>query len=212
MTQWATAASDLKTRADRATGRRDEMSRRILETKTGIARLEAEDEVLRLVSELFRQMVDREVASGVRSIEHLLTEALHAVFNDQDLRVRADVDVQRGKVSVDLVTVQTRSDGMVIEGMSRDGFGGAVTTIQSILLRIVVLLRRGLKPILLLDETLPALNGNYVDNMGKFLRVLCKRIGIDVLLVTFNPDLVTAADTAYRIVERDGAAHFEAIA
>lgn len=204
--------SELRSRADRLAGRRDAALARLEKTRQDIHRLSNEAEALALVSELFRQMIDKEVTLGVQAIERLLSEALRAVFDDQDLRVRADIEIQRGKVSVDLVTIQTRTDGTVIEGLSRDGFGGAVTTVQSILLRIIVLLKRGLQPVLLLDETLPALDGNYVSNMGRFLRVLCERVGIDILLVTFNSALVSSADKAYQITTTDGSARFKEIA
>ncbi|MBV6342951.1 hypothetical protein HWQ67_15320 [Candidatus Magnetobacterium casensis] len=158
---------------------------------------------------LLRGLIDREVTLSVQAIERLQTEGLQAVFPDQHLAVKSVVDVQRGKVSVDLVTVQTRGDGVVIEGGGNDSFGGAVTTLQSVLLRILIILRRGLRPVLILDETLPALDGNYVVNVGKFLRLISKQLGIDILLVTHNPVLVEAADRAYRIVRRDGVARFE---
>ena len=82
---------------------------------------------------------------------------------------------------------------------------------QSILLRIIIILRRGLRPVLLLDESLPAFDGNYVSNMGHFLSVLCQRLGMDILLVTHNPALVESADKGYRIIRKNGEARFEEI-
>jgi len=78
-----------------------------------------------------------------------------------------------------------------------------------VLLRIIIILRRGLYPFIGLDESLPAFDDNYVANMGQFLSVLCSRLGMDILLVTHNPELVGTADRAYRIIKKDGAAKFE---
>jgi hypothetical protein len=180
-------------------------------TKEDIVRLEAEGQLLDLVTELFRHLIDQEVTLGVQAVEKLETEGLQTVFDDQDLRVRADVEVQRGKVSVDLVTVQKDADGSEVEGLSNDAFGGAVSTVQSVLLRLIILVRRGLRPLLLLDESLPAFDSNYVINMGRFLSVLCARLGVDILLVTHNPALVEAADRAYRIGRRGGVVRFERV-
>ena len=138
----------------------------------------------------------------------LLTEGLQAVFPDQNLSVVPKVELQRGKVAVDLTTTQVHG-GTTIEGGCNDAFGGAVTTIQSVLLRIFVLLKRGLRPVLLMDETLPAFDGNYVHNIGAFLSLVSKRLGVDILLVTHNPALVEAGDRVYRISRKDGAASFE---
>lgn len=203
------SVSPLRAKAEQARGQRDGVAAQLRKAQEDIKRLENEVTLTDLAGELLRKIIDQEVTLGVKAVERLQTEGLQAVFPDQNLQVKAVIDVQRGKVSVDLVTVQARSDGTVIEGESVDSFGGAVATLQSVLLRVIIVLRRGLRPLLVLDETLPALDGNYVNNVGTFLKLLCQRLKIDVLLVTHNPALVEAADHAYRIVRKDGVARFE---
>lgn len=192
-------------------GRRDAAAARLSKVRADVVRLEAEEEVSDLAGGVLRTLIDDEVTLSVKAVEDLLTDGLRAVFEDQDLSVRADVDVQRGKVSVDLVTVQRQSDGTVTEGLSREAFGGAVTTVQSVLLRTIVIVRRGMRPVMFLDESLPAFDANYVGNMGAFLRSLCAKLGMDILLVSHNPAMVEAADRAYRIVKTDGRATFRRV-
>lgn len=204
-----TTVNQLRSRLDRIMGQRDAISSQIESTNQSIVKLESEGEILDKVTELFRHLIDQEVTVGVQAVERLQTEGLQAVFDDQDIRVSANVDTSRGKVVVDLITHQTDDSGMEIEGSSGESFGGSVSTVQSILLRLIIILRRGLHPILLLDESLPAFDSVYITNMGRFLSALCNRLGVDILLVSHNPELVTAADRAYRIVKKDGAAKFE---
>jgi len=180
-------------------------------TRKQVRDLEGEEELLDAVCALFRLLIDQEVTEGVAAVEQLQTEGLQAVFTDQDLSVKARIDESRGKVTVDLVTSQKTASGAVIEGLATNGFGGSVVTVQSVLLRVIIMLRRGLRPLLLLDETLPAFDPNYIANMGNFLSALCARLGIDILMVTHNPALVDAADHAYRIVRKDGASWFEKV-
>jgi hypothetical protein len=198
------ATAELRSKIDRATGLRDGLRSRAETARTAITRLEAEESLLSLVQVFLQKFIDQEVTVGVQAVEKLLTEGLQTVFNDQDLKVKSVVDVQRGKVSVDLITVQTHKDGHEIEGSSGDSFGGAVATMESILLRAIIILRRGLRPLMLLDETLPAINHDYLVSTGRFLSVLCKRLGMDILLVTHNPALEEAANRAYRLVRRNG--------
>jgi len=198
----------LRSRLDRVLGVRDGVATRLQSTETEIARLEKEEQLLDMVSNLFRTLIDTEVTEGVKAVEQLLTEGLQAVFDDQDLSVRSEVSIKKGKVSVDFITVQRHPDGSVTEGLSREAFGGAVTTVQSVLLRIMVVLRRGMRPLLLLDESLPAFDPNYVHNMGRFIQLLCKRLQVDLLLVTHNPALVEASNVGYEIQKRGGAAQF----
>jgi hypothetical protein len=201
----------LQTMAHRAVGRRDSLEGRIRETEDTISGLESDEEILALVCELFRNLIDAEVNSGVKAVESLLTEGLSAVFSDQEIAVRSEVGVSRGKVSVRLITSQRQPDGSLTEGVVNKSFGGAVSTVQSILLRLTVVLRRGLRPLLLLDESLPAFDTNYVDAMGRFLRTLCERMDADILLVTHNTALVDAAHRAYKIRRTKSGARFDLV-
>ena len=112
---------------------------------------------------------------------------------------------------MDLVTVQKQADGTVTEGSCMDAYGGSIATVESVLLRIVVLNRRGLRPLLLLDESLSAVAEHYVPRVGKFLALLSERMGLDVLAVSHNPSLVEAATNAYRISKKDGKASFRKV-
>lgn len=203
------AAADIRSTLERLKGHRDAALQAVQNTRREIKRLEADIEILDHVGALFRGLIDQEVTTAVKTVERLLTEGLQTVFSDQDLSVRAEVGVSRGKVVVDLVTVQKQADGTVTEGLAPDVFGGAVTTVESALLRIVVMFRRGLRPLLLLDETFPAFDINYVTAMGRFMTLLCQKMGIDALLVSHNPALVETANKAYIISKKRGAARFD---
>lgn len=184
------------------------MSARLEEAKAEVADLEAELEIAEKVSAVFRSLIDQEITEGVKAVERLLTEGLQAVFDNQDLRVRAEIEVKRGKVSVDLITMQVLADGTVVEGSAVSSFGGSLVTVQSVLLRLIVMLRRNIRPFMLLDEALPAFDPVYVENMGKFLSSLCRKMDVDILMVTHNPALFDSADRAYRIQNDKGIATF----
>ena len=162
--------SAVRSTLDQAVGRRSALEDRIAATKVEIAALDNEQALCDLVCELFRQLIDAEVGEGVKAVESLLTEGLSAVFNDQEISVRSEISVKSGKVNVDLITQQVQDDGTITEGATNDAFGGAVTTVQSILLRLTVVLRRGLRPLLLLDETLPARSSPHE---GKLVLLAC---------------------------------------
>jgi hypothetical protein len=200
--------SNTKTQLDKVVALRDNLDTRIVDLLKEIQELEGVILILDQTSELFRQLIDKEIVDGVKAVESLLSEGLSAVFDDQELSISSDVSVSRGKVSVDLITTHKKEDGLEISGSTNESFGGAVATVQSVLMRVIVMLRRGLRPVLLLDESLPAFDDNYVVNMGNFLSLICKRLGMDILLVTHNPSLVECSDHAYRISKVNGKAVF----
>jgi ABC-type microcin C transport system duplicated ATPase subunit YejF len=195
----------------RILGRRDAVEDGLKAARLSAHALTERVDLLDLVSALIRSLIDAEITEGVKAIETLQTEGVRAVFDDQEIRVRAEVEVLRGKVNVSLVTVQTKENGDVIEGVSLEGFGGAVSTVQSVLLRLALIFRRGLRPVLFLDESLPAFDERYVLNMASFLKTLCARMDVDILLVTHNPVLVEAADRAYKIRREHGHSSFHRI-
>lgn len=194
-----------------AQGRREEIRRSLSDARLSVTRIEGETQLLDHVAALLHVLIDGEITEGVKSIEALQSEGVRAVFSDQDIQVRAEVEVSRGKVNVSLITTQRKENGDIIEGLSLDGFGGAVSTVQSILLRLAIIFRRGLRPVLFLDETLPAFDDRYVHSMAAFLKTLCKRMGVDILLVTHNQTLVDAGDRAYRIKRDKGFCTFQRI-
>lgn len=211
MEQVEAAIGALRSNFLRAQVRRGDAIKRLDSIDNTIKSLSLEEEISDMSSELIRKLIDSEVTEGVQAVEELLTEGLKSVFTDQDLSVRSVVDVQYGKVSVEFVTVQKHPDGTVTEALSTDAYGGAVTTVQSVLLRVLVSLRRGLRPVLFLDETLPAFDSVYVYNMGLFLRSICERLGYDMLLISHNPAMVDAAHQSYTVHNVGGKASFKII-
>lgn len=61
----------------------------------------------------------------------------------------------------------------------------------------------------LLDEALPAFDAGYIVNVGEFLKVLCDRLGVDLLMITHNIPLWESIDNAYRAVRHPKGAKFE---
>lgn len=198
-------------RYDRIVGQRQSAQRDVSLIKDQIAALDARITDGEMVVSLFRSLMDAEISDTITQIDKLLTEALAAVFPDQRLSVKSEVQIVRNKVGINMLTQSAYDDGSIVEGQAGDSFGGAVNTVQSLLLRIFVILKRGLRPVLVMDETLPAIEGDYIVQMASFLSILSQRFGFDILLITHNPSLVDSADHAYRIQNKNGYATYKKI-
>lgn len=185
--------------ANKALGLRSAIDRQIEENDQKLKEIRSEDELLELVASLIKKLIDVEVTDGVKAVERLQTEGLAEIFHDQNMAVRAEVEETRGRVSVTLLTQRQLDNGALVVGEADQSFGGSILTMQSILMRITVIFRRGLRPLLLLDETLAAVAQKYVDRAAKFLSSLCKNLGIDILLITHDDALVSAADRSYQV-------------
>lgn len=186
------------------------MESRLSTLEAEILSLQDEESLFERVVSLFQELVNAEIDEALTSMESLLTQGMQAVFDDMDLSVSSDVGVERGKVAVNLRTKQS-TGAFEVEGATTDSFGQSVATVQSILLRVLVIMRRNLRPFLVLDEALPAFDPNYVGNMGEFLSSLCSKLGLDILMVTHNPVLVESADQAYLAQKKVSAVEFQPI-
>jgi hypothetical protein len=171
-----------------------------------IASLEAETSMLELqimktteAKAILDKIAEEEVKQGVSAYVSLLEEGLKAIFPEQDVGLSAEVTKVRGKVSVKLKTTFKGQDGIEVEGEGLDAFGGAVATIQSLLLRISLILKRGLRPFLILDETFPAVDSSRSEILVSFLKVLCERLGMDILCITHDSTIAEGADIGYKI-------------
>jgi DNA repair exonuclease SbcCD ATPase subunit len=164
-----------------------------------IALLESDLDVKQQAQGVLDLLAEKEVEEGVKTYISLLDEGLKAIFPEQDISQVAEITKIRGKVSVRLKTVVKGKDGIEVEGEGLDTFGGAVSTVQSLLLRVSLLLKRGLRPVLVLDETFPAVDENRVELLVDFLKALCSRLDMDILCVSHNTSLAESADRSYKV-------------
>lgn len=203
--------SSLKTSLDQAVGFREALKAQESDLAEEIVRLERDEHLLVLCSQFLRALADDEVNDGVEAVTKLQTEGLQEIFFDKNLSVEAEVTESRGKVSVDLFTVDKKPDGSVVRDHPLNSFGGSVATVESVLLRLIVILRRDLRPLLVFDETLFPIARSYVERMALFLTAMCQKIpgGMDVLAISHDPLLVDGAQKAYTIeAKKDGSVSF----
>jgi hypothetical protein len=162
-----------------------------------VDRLRREDLVLERVGALFRHLLQTSATAYADGVSGMVTEGLRAIFHDQELDFKVLLEERHGKIHA---VFRTHNLGQDVEGGALDSFGGGVAAVQSLLLRILVLLKSGQAPYLFLDESLVALSEEYVPACGAFLSRLCKDLGVHVLLVTHNKAFLEEADLAYQAV------------
>lgn len=195
----------LSRRATQLVTLRDRLNRDLAEKETEVQQLGVEIEKLTMVSELFRKLMDLMVDKQVRAVESVVTEGLRSIFHDLDLSFEADVGPKYNKIAVEFFLRHgTKEDPLSHRGKPLDSFGGGPSSVASLVLRILTVLRLKRFPILFLDEALAAVSVDYVDQTGLFLTSLAQRMKIDILLVTHQQGFVEHADRAYRCSESIG--------
>lgn len=198
--------NDLVSRFYRLKTLKESSEKRIEGLENELAFLELDKDKKTEAGVILDSLAQDEVERGVSAYISLLEEGLKAIFPEQEVGLKAEIKRVRGKVAVNLKTTFKGEDGLEIEGDGMDAFGGAVTTIQSLLLRISLILKRNLRPMLILDETFPAVDGDRVEILVEFLKILCSRLDMDILCITHDPTIAENCDIGYKITPtKDGA-------
>ena len=203
--------SDLKERFIKIKSLMDTEEARNKALKNEIAFLESDLDVKQQESSLLDLLAEKEVENGVNSYVLLLEEGLKTIFPEKEIGQVAEITKLRGKIAVKLKTTVKGEDGILVEGEGLDTFGGAVTTVQSLLLRVCLILKRDLRPFLLLDETFPAIDDARTTLFVQFLKVLCQRLDMDILCITHKQAIAEQADLAYKITATKNGSKFDLI-
>ena len=158
---------------------------------TELTGLKKDVELLTKTSTVLKHLLDTMVKDEISRMAGLITYGLKAVFDDQDLTFIPKIVKKNEKLHIEL---KTSNQG--IEG-AFGSFGGSVAVIESILLRILCLLKKKLARLMLLDETLAPISKEYIPNTSKLLNELSKKLNMDILLVTQERDFQDYVDHVY---------------
>ena len=198
----------LSDRAIRLTTLRDQVQKDLDTKQAEVVSLTERIDLLVKVGELFRTLMDLLVVKQVRAVEEIVTEGLQSIFFDLNLSFESDIVPRYNKVAVDFFVRQGKKDDpLSFRGRPLESFGGGPSSVASLVLRVITVLRLKLFPMLILDEALGAVSDEYTDPTALFLRTLAQKMGVDILLVTHKQAFLDHANTAYRcseIVSEDG--------
>jgi DNA repair ATPase RecN len=173
-----------------------------------ITALQAEITVLGHCAGGFDALLAAMSAESLTSVERLLTYGLQTAFPAQGLACRLEASTKRGQQAIDVRLVHATTGG-VVDAPVLDAFGGGPASVISFLLRLLVVRRAKLAPVLLLDEAFAFVSAEYIGGVARLLRELADKLGLTIVLVTHQPAFLDVAHVAYRIGKgADGSATF----
>lgn len=197
LSDWRQRTRALNETAVRLQAVRDRLAEDLAARRQEVERLTIRIDKLGKVGELLRALMDKLVLDQVRTIEGVVTEGLRAIFPDLDMAFEAEVGTKYNKIAIDFF-IRQGVDEAAVRGSPLESFGGGPTSVSSLILRLLALLRLKRFPLLLLDETLAAVSDEYIDDAGAFLRKLAASTGIDILLVTHKASFLDHAQNAFQ--------------
>lgn len=187
--------ADIKANGDRLLRHMERLENNLINTKTKLESVRQNSQDITKCVSLFQSWITTVVDQNVNSISELVTSGLSNVIDDQNLQFKINQEAKNNK---SVFTIQMINNG--IESDPIEGTGGGIASLISTIIRFSLTAKFGLSKLILLDETLSSLSNAYVPAAAAFLRELCKEFGIDILMVTHNPDFINESDTSYEAI------------
>lgn len=158
--------------------------------------LEKKEILLIKTEKALKHLIDKLVKEDLSKLDTLVTYGLNVVFPDKDLSFKSSVLERGSKIKIDLQTIY---EGEVVDPDSTS----SVTVIESLLLRIICIIKLKKARLLLLDETFDAVDFEYIENVGTLMEHLSKKLKLDALLVTHNFGLFDKTENYFRFTSKN---------
>lgn len=176
------------------------------EVQSEIAELSSAINELERVTILFNSLGEEKQIKAQETIEGIVTMGLQMIFQDETLSFHIIQSIKGKSANVDFM-IRTTLPGQVIETGVIDARGGGLAAIVGFLLRLtVMLLKDGQRKdnLLVLDETFAHVSAEYLEPLGQFLREVIDKTGIQIIMVTHQPQLGEFADAIYNFHTEGG--------
>ena len=185
--------TELQRKTDQIDGFYKALQTQEIQLQEQIAGIKEEIDILTKTSAVIKHLLDVMVKDEITRMAGLITYGLKTIFHDQNLTFSPKIVKKNEKMHIELKTED--------DGKERDfeSFGGSVAVIESFLLRILCMLKKNYAKVMFLDETFAAVGDVYIANTCKFIDELCKKLKMDILLVTWQSEFEQGADHVYRV-------------
>jgi hypothetical protein len=184
---------ELQRKTDQIDGFYKALQTQEIQLQEQIAGIKEEIDILTKTSAVIKHLLDVMVKDEITRMAGLITYGLKTIFHDQNLTFSPKIVKKNEKMHIELKTED--------DGKERDfeSFGGSVAVIESFLLRILCMLKKNYAKVMFLDETFAAVGDVYIANTCKFIDELCKKLKMDILLVTWQNEFEQGANHLYRV-------------
>ena len=140
-------------------------------------------------------------------IETIVTEAVKMLYGDS-YRVELTYSVKNNRSCLEIEMVRDTPAGEVRRDM--EGFGGGMADTISVPLRLMVLMgSKQTDKVCVLDECWKHMNIERIEPVGKFLRLLSDKLGMQIVMCSHHDRIRDFADRTYEVSEENGTSKIE---
>ncbi len=164
--------------------------------------IEKRDLVLAKTEEVLKFLINKLVKEDLSKMDKLVTFGLNTVFPDKDLSFSSSIEEHGNRIKINLQTVDK---GEIADPEDYS----SISVIESLLLRIICIIKLKKARLLLMDETFDAVDSEYIENVGKLMEQLSKKLNLDALLVTHKTNFADKVNNLFRFVSKNNSLEIE---
>lgn len=195
-----------------ALGELNSLTAQIKEAEDGIAldiaTYEAHNEVLDVLR-LYSEIKERDLKVQV---DQVVTKGLNAIFRGENFGSKLEFAIKRGQATVTSKLVTSIEGNEITTNVEKAESGGVANVVGFLYQLLVLSLKKPrMRQVIFADEPFKNLSDDYMEATGEFIRMLAKRLGIQVVLITHKTQLMDAADVLYKFEKKNGVTKVERI-
>lgn len=157
-----------------------------------VKELETEDDILVKTEKVLKHLTDKLIQEDLTKMDKLITYGLNTVYAGRDIKFESSIE-ERGKKLY--IYLNTLYNGMMVDPNSKS----SVHVIESVLLRLLSIIKLKKAHFIMMDETFAAVDNTYMENVSRLLKQLAEKLKMDILVVTHNPTLSTYAKNNFEL-------------
>lgn len=182
-------------------GQRDMLNKQVSDCQERLLEANAQSGYHDEAQKILQALEEKWRGSAGNALANIVSHGLSVVFGGS-YELNIDSKVARGVASTDLT--------LTVNGLRsriKNAHGGSVLNVLSFLFHTILTTssKPRLRPILVLDEPFSHVSAGFRSQVCALLRELCHRLGLQMLIVTHEEELIEAADTAYLVDKPEGA-------
>lgn len=164
---------------------RDTRERALEEMRSDAVRLREEAAEYGRAHTVLSMLMEKRSKKNTGEMDKLVNFGLRTVFSDRDITMKTELSDTGKRVLFKMSTYSGDNKALMDDH-------GSVSVIQSLLLRVLCIIKLKLPRVLFLDETLAAIDATYINDAATLLTELAQRLNFDICIATHNPGNVKA--------------------
>ena len=195
----------LHARYQRLRGQEQQQVQQLRTLEAEMAEKEAHGHVLAQAQEVLRDLANQARQEFKQEVDGLVTLAVRSVFTE-DFSFDLQMTTDGGRLQCKPVVWETIGD-VQVEYTPKDDMGGSVLDPIGFALRVVLqqFQRNPTRALFLLDEPMKNTgHGELLTQAGRMLREISHNLGLQLIIITHEPELAEVADRAWRVTRGQG--------